>query len=303
MFLDRGHNLCIGGVDIVVASAPSILLRIANPLYKKFFVADAVGGGSQRISLRIKNDQWPEYRHLEKIFDTQDSWSVHRDEKNYWLGLAPDREKNPLWVARFDRGARRVDLYCQAGPRQANGKRTMDLPLVYPLDQLLLMYYFSGRQGLLAHTAGLVLKGKAFLFCGASGAGKSTISELLVRAKVGKVLSDERMIVREIAGQMIAFGTPWAGTAGIARAGRAPLSGVFFLKHGKKNRIEKLDASTAADRLLPMASIPWYDPDTAAPIITFAKRIFAGVPAWEFSFTPDSSAIDFFREFIKKNPQ
>jgi hypothetical protein len=114
------------------------------------------------------------------------------------------------------------------------------------------------------------------------------------------MLSDERMIVREIKGEMNAFGTPWAGTAGIARSGSAPLAGIFFLKHGKSNRIEKLDAAAAADRLLPLASIPWYDPDTAAPIITFAKRIFAVVPAWEFSFTPDRSAIDHFRKSIKE---
>jgi len=225
---------------------------------------------------------------------------MHRDGKNYWLSLAPHRRENPLWVARFIPGVRRVDLYCQAEPREKNGKRAINLPLVYPLDQLLLMYYFSRRRGILTHAAGMVRGGKAFIFPGASGAGKSTFSELLVEARIGKMLSDERMIVREIAGTMQAFGTPWAGTAGIARDGSAPLAGIFFLKHGKSNRIEKLDASAAADRMLPMISVPWYDPDTAAPIIVFAKRVFALVPAYEFRFTPDRSAIDLFWKFVKK---
>jgi len=39
---------------------------------------------------------------------------------------------------------------------------------------------------------------------------------------------------------------------------------------------------------------------SAASIIAFAKRLAARVPAYEFSFTPDRSAIDFFLEFIKK---
>ena len=77
----------------------------------------------------------------------------------------------------------------------------IDLPLMYPLDQLLLMYYLSKRKGLLVHAAGMVLGGRVYLFAGVSGAGKSTISELLVRARIGKVLSDERMIVREIRGR------------------------------------------------------------------------------------------------------
>ena len=100
---------------------------------------------------------------------------------------------------------------------------------------------------------------------------------------------------------MQAFGTPWAGTAGIARDGSAPLAGIFFLKHGKYNRIEKLAASVAADRLLPLASIPWYDPDTLAPIVAFAKRLAAKVPVYELSFIPDSSAVRFFWNFVKKN--
>ena len=252
------------------------------------------------MSVRVRCDSWPPWQDIEKVFDTRDSWSAYRDNKNYFIRLASPRSGNPLWIARFNPGAGRVALYCPTGPKDKNGRQVTSLPLVYPLDQLLLMYYFSGRKGLLAHAAGLVLDDRAFLFAGASGAGKSTISELLVRARIGKVLSDERMIVREIKGEIAAFGTPWAGTAGIARAGSAPLAGIIFLKHGKRNRIEKLNAAAAADRLLPMASVPWFDPDTAAPIIAFAKRLMARVPAYEMSFTPDRSAVDLFLEFSKK---
>ncbi len=176
----------------------------------------------------------------------------------------------------------------------------VSLPLVYPLDQLLLMYFLARRKGILTHAAGIARRGKAFIFPGVSGAGKSTFSGLLLQAGTGKMLSDERIIVREIDGVMQAFGTPWAGTAGIACNASAPLAGIFFLKHGKSNRIEKLDAGAAADRLLPMASIPWYDPDTMAPIVAFAKRLAARVPAYEMSFTPDRSAIDLFLKNIIK---
>ncbi|MCJ7525859.1 MAG: hypothetical protein MUP71_11675 [Candidatus Aminicenantes bacterium] len=291
----------IGGIDIEFSAPSSTRLRIANPLYRPFLNLSAGAARSPRMSVRVLCDAWPLMQDLEKVFDTRDSWSLCRDEKSYWLNLAPLGCESPLWIARLDRGARRVDLYCQAGPEEKNGKRVISLPLVYPLDQLLLMYFLARRRGILAHAAGMVRGGKVFIFPGASGAGKSTFSQLLAAAKTGKMLSDERMIVREIEGKMIAFGTPWAGTAGIARNGSAPLAGIFFLKHGKSNRIEKLDAIAAADRLLPMISVPWYDPDTAAPIIAFAKRLVVQVPAYEMSFTPDPSAIDFFWKFIKKS--
>jgi len=38
------------------------------------------------------------------------------------------------------------------------------------------------------------------IFPGASGAGKSTFSQLLATAGIGRLLSDERMVLREIGG-------------------------------------------------------------------------------------------------------
>jgi hypothetical protein len=113
------------------------------------------------------------------------------------------------------------------------------------------------------------------------------------------LLSDERVIVREIDGTMQAFGTPWAGTAGIARNADAPLAGIYFLKHGQSNHIEKLAAGDALDKMLPLISIPWYDHEVMSRIVAFAKQLVAKVPAYEMGFKPDRSAVDFFLKFQK----
>jgi hypothetical protein len=122
---------------------------------------------------------------------------------------------------------------------------------------------------------------------------------MLADAGIGRLLSDERVIVREMDGCMQVFGTPWAGTAAIARNADAPLAGIYFLKHGRDNHIEKLSAHEALDRLLPLVSIPWYDPDTMSRIVAFAKRVTARVPAYDMSFKPDRSAVDCFWQFQK----
>ena len=292
----------IGGISFLISADSAIRLRIANPLYHPFLAGEEIGEEFREIKVQLKNDTWPQLDLKGTIFNTLDSWFIRRNGKDYWIHLAPPHLEEPLWIARFGSRVQRVTVYCRSLQHKKSEKRIVNLPITYPLDQLLLMVYLARRQGMLMHAAGMVHRESAYLFAGASGAGKSTFSELLVKARTGKMLSDERMIVREIGGKMIAFGTPWAGTAGIARDGSAPLAGIFFLKHGKSNRIEKLAASAAADRLLPMISIPWYDPDTAAPIIAFAKRVFAVAPAYEFRFTPDRTAIAFFWKFIKKNP-
>jgi hypothetical protein len=45
---------------------------------------------------------------------------------------------------------------------------------------------------------------------------------------------------------------------------------------------------------MPVLSIPWYDPDVMPLILAQAKQLTAKVPAFELSFKPDSSALDFF---------
>lgn len=225
---------------------------------------------------------------------------MYRDEKNFWITMAPPQHAEPFWIARFDRKASRVTVYCRSVlPAPGKKKADLELPFAYPLDQLLLMYFLAARKGILTHAAGVVRNGKAFMFAGASGAGKSTFSQLLADVRIGKMLSDERVIVREIDGIMQACGTPWAGTAGIACNRSAPLAGIYFLKHDQGNHMRKLAAGDALEKLLPLISIPWYDPDIMARIIAFAKHLAAAVPAYEMGFKPDRSAVDFFWQFQK----
>lgn len=296
-----GTDLNIAGITLRI-TCPDARLRIPDRLYRSFISRVPAKEKRAPLTIRLHAGDFPPLERLARQFDTTESWSMFQDGKERLIVFHPAGQAQPLWVARFDRSVRRVAVHCRVGePGGAGRAPVIDLPVAYPLDQLLLMYYFARRRGVLTHAAGMVREGKAYLFAGASGAGKSTFSKLLEAARAGRVLSDERMIVRRSAGVVRAFGTPWAGTAGIARAGSAPLAGIFFLKHAEKNQMEKLDAAAAVDRLLPLASIPWYDPDAAAAIIAFVKRIVAAVPCYAFRFTPDRAAIDHFREFAGEN--
>lgn len=292
--------LRIADVTLAVSCPPGMRLQNQDPLYRIFFANADHGNNNSRIGVRLVLGRMPDLSRLQKLFDTRESWTIYGSASGYWLSLHPTVHLQPFWIARFDRRANWAIVYCRSFLAGA-GEKKHDLanPICYPLDQLLLMYFLAPRRGILTHAAGVVRGGRAMIFPGCSGAGKSTFSELLAAAKVGKLLSDERMIIREIDGTMRAFGTPWAGTAGIARNADAPLAGIYFLKHCPNNHIEKLAAGDALDKLLPLISIPWYDPDTMSRIIAFAKHLVAKVPVYEMSFKPDRSAVDFFWQFQK----
>ena len=97
---------------------------------------------------------------------------------------------------------------------------------------LRIVYSFAliEAHGLVIHAASLVRNGRAFLFCGRSGSGKTTIARLSQHATL---LSDELSIVRITDHRVRCYGTPFWGD--LARAGEdraAPLVGIYFLTTG-----------------------------------------------------------------------
>ncbi|MGH7208368.1 MAG: hypothetical protein ACREIL_03180, partial [Nitrospiraceae bacterium] len=114
-------------------------------------------------------------------------------------------------------------------------------PLEYPLDELLLIHLLAAGRGVEVHACGVVdSDGRGYLFAGQSGAGKTTMARLWQKAGgAGEVmvLSDDRIVLRYEAGRFWMYGTPWHGEAELSSAARAPLNGIYLLRHGPSNKL------------------------------------------------------------------
>ena len=112
------------------------------------------------------------------------------------------------------------------------------------------------------------------------------------------MLSDDRIVAREIDGDFQAYGTPWPGEAGIALNECVPLSSIFFINHGPANRIKEISPQEALARLLPVTSIPWYDREVMEEILTFCEDLISSVPVYELDFKPSIEVVDVFEQFV-----
>src|SRR5207249_11128453 len=102
--------------------------------------------------------------------------------------------------------------------------------------------------GLVVHAASLVKDGRAYLFSGRSGSGKTTVARLSADATL---LSDELSIVRMSGGSAVCFGTPFRGELALAGEARAaPLVGMYFLRRGGGHAGQALGPGQAHARLL-----------------------------------------------------
>jgi hypothetical protein len=141
--------------------------------------------------------------------------------------------------------------------------------------------------GFLLHSASAIRNGKAFLFAGVSGAGKTTISRLAPADAT--LLTDEISYVRRQDQTYFAFGTPFTGE--LAKLGEncsAALAALYLLAQGPANRIEKVAAADAGRELL--ANMLFFAEDQALVHCAFkaACDFVDQIPAYRLTFVPDA---------------
>lgn len=145
--------------------------------------------------------------------------------------------------------------------------------------------------GFLLHSASAVRNGKAFLFAGVSGAGKTTISRLA--PPDATLLTDEISYVRKLnvsgLDAYVAFGTPFTGE--LAKLGEnisAPLAALYLLAQGPENRIEPVVAADAGRELLANMLFFAGDQEMVHRAFEAACDFVDSVPVYRLTFLPDA---------------
>jgi hypothetical protein len=169
----------------------------------------------------------------------------------------------------------------------------------YSLDSVLRILHsliIAERGGFLLHAASAICDGRAFLFSGVSGAGKTTMTRLAPSDVT--LLTDEISYLRPDGNGYSAFGTPFAGE--LARPGEncaAAVSALFFLEQGPENRIDEISPGEAVRRL--MRNILFFAEDQALieKLLATACDFVARVPIRRLTFYPDARVWDEVRNF------
>ena len=175
-------------------------------------------------------------------------------------------------------------------PRKLSPTRPSPVSLHFPVDEQLFLHRIGWLGGALLHTCGVAFAGRAWLFCGKSGAGKSTTARLW-QAAGAELLNDDRMVLRMIDGAPHACSTPWHGTIGEVRAARLPLGGVFQLEQARDNEAVELPPRERLHRLVANLIAPFHLREPMQAILDTLATIAETVPVYRLRFTPDARAV------------
>lgn len=286
--MDVSH-LAIGGLRIAVTcDDPRISCRFEGPTLR--FVTEAAEASDVELHVRAMDEQTP--RGGELVFDSGAVWRLFRGADGFRIECSSEVfGDEPYKVAAFDHAFTKgvISLRTEAVGNVVD-------PLQYPLDEVLVAHLLGRGRGVELHSCGLVDRdGRGHLFVGQSGAGKSTTARLWASEGV-TVLSDDRIIIREVESEMRMFGSPWHGEAEMSSPGSAPLAGIYLLRQSPETELRELPPAEAVARLFACAFPPFHDAEALAFTVGFLERVVANVPVRELRFTRERRAVDLVLE-------
>ncbi len=140
--------------------------------------------------------------------------------------------------------------------------------------------------------------GKAVLFCGPSGVGKSTQASLWQQHLGADILNGDRAAIRQTEGIWTAYGLPFAGTSGIYRSDSAPIAAIVFPDHAPSTVIFSPDRGEAVRLLYPQISHRRTDPTQTVAVMDFVTALLGQVPLFRLPCTPDAEAVNLLHETL-----
>lgn len=293
----ESQTFAIGGVGLRVACQPG-----GNPLtlpsaYRPFLAPEV----SPDVNVRVGSAELLESADAPVIYGGGYHWRARGadDALCFEIFYPPTSET----YCRMDGNAALSDVDLvfgrqhlgrlpEAFTRQSDGR----LWFPHPFEQIVLIPSLARHGGFLVHACGAVFDGKAYVFAGHSGDGKTTLSRLLADEGV-ELLSDERVAICETENGFVVHGTPWAGEGEVVSSARFPLGGVFVLRKASTHRLKGGAIGTLAAEILSRSLVPYYLPEEITRILSLVNRAANEVPFGELEFSVEPGLSKLFASF------
>lgn len=277
-------NLNIAGIPICLHAPAAILSDAFTPYYS----LPPSGEADLTIWVTIPNAPSTTSTGGTLIVYT-DELVVSRHEK-YDCLLFPQAKQ--IQEVRLQRDGKRAYIYCHLPYRDC---LTEDL---FHVIRLLFLYRAQKKNFFAVHSASIFYQGKAWLFSGSSGTGKSTHTNLWAKEFSTPIINGDINLITVENGHPVVYGTPWCGTSGIADSGRYPLGGIILLSQAQENHCISLPADEQVLGIMQRMISPAWTKDMVACNIRFAECIAQNILVTRLCCTKQAEAATYMKSEI-----
>lgn len=239
------------------------------------------------------------------------SVSVHKTDKNIIYGLRPVKTVSDFTFYEYKSGKywfsfcnsyicvsedfKDIVVYASDKP---------DADVSYEASYLLMqayMYLLVENGGFMIHSAACVSGGEGVLFCGASGAGKSTQANLWKKYAGANVINYDKPCILPEDDGFIVHGSPWSGKEECFLNEYAPVKAIVFIKQAKENKVIRLSSAQAFSNIYLHNIIYPVNSDIEKKYADIIRRISEKVPVYELYCDISVQAVDvLYKELFKK---
>ena len=160
-------------------------------------------------------------------------------------------------------------------------------------NAMMVMYALAtaNSQTALFHSSVVSYQGKAYMFLGHSGTGKSTHSGLWLKYIEGtELVNDDNPVVRIMDGVARVYGSPWSGKTPCYRNVVYPVGGIVKLDQAPYNEIQRQKGIMAYAAIVPSISGKRWDKQLAEGLHETENLLAQMVPVWHLDCLPDEAA-------------
>lgn len=197
-----------------------------------------------------------------------------------------------IYEVRMNQTADCAELYCSAPGREEENDNLF--LCIRPL-----FLFLAQRRGMFAiHSASLLYQGKAWLFSGHSGMGKSTHTGLWKELLDTPLLNGDLNLCGEKDGKIFVFGIPWCGTSEIFTEKTYELGGIVLLEKAPEDQVVVLSAEEKALRVMQRMISPSWTAEWMLENLGFAEKLAEKNPVFHLRCTKEFSAVYTIKEQI-----
>ena len=163
------------------------------------------------------------------------------------------------------------------------------------------MYRLVDTGNFMIHSAAINYKNNGILFCGLSGAGKSTQANLWKKYLHCSVLNYDKPCIINDNGILYAHGSPWSGKERMFRNEYTPLKAIVYIVQAEKNSVRRLSPVEAASKLFLHNYVFPLTKEIETKYISIINNVALEVPIYELKCNISEEAVEVLFDSIFPN--
>lgn len=254
--------------------------------YFDLFVCNSTEPADQTVILH----PYSPYRHVNGELLLRNDELTIIDAGIQYVLLFPN--KKYIEEMHLSKDAALVDIYC-CPPYTDAFREELFHAIRFPF-----LYLAQKHQMAVLHSASFLYQGKAWLFSGSSGTGKSTHTNLWHDLLHVSLLNGDLNVLALEGGKPMVHGLPWCGTSEICDPASYPLGGIILLHQATEDRIEELSSDTKRLLILHRLISPAWTPQMLSANLDLVDKLADRIYIVKLHCTKNASAVDVMKKGI-----